>query len=570
MTPAPISRRGVIGAPILLAGCRKHSEYFGNNTPPSRRILKFAFGSEPDGLDPGRYTGGFEVYILPSLFECLISCDPYTVEPAAGLATHYEVTPDYTRMTFFLRGHPNPRGIRLPRGAAAGTATWTDGTTITAHDFVYSWRRVVDPNTAAPYAYVLYYVRNGRDIQSGRKPVDQLGVRAVDDFTFEIDFERPTSLFLKLCGSLTLAAVPRQAINEARRHGAESRWVQPGNIISSGPFRLKEWRPYERLVLERNPRYYEANQVSLEEIHFLPVEQPNTIVELYESGVVHSMPGERIPAQLASVLTGKRDFCIAPAVFGFWAQMNTTRPPCDDPLVRYAINMAIDKRRFVDVLGAGRLPAKGFVPPMPGYATPETVPVAVGGRTYDVLEYNPEAARALFAASRYGSRGRLKLHYLSPAGIPSDSLTALMLRQQLQQVLGAEMTIDVQEANVVMQNEADVSYHGLAYGGDWGTYVDPAYFLDRYLSDSRNNGAGWQDSHYDNLVAEANSTLDPAERLHKQAQCERYALQAMPILPLWYNTWSYLQKPFVRGLPPNLLDFRLFKYASIDMHWRPQ
>jgi ABC-type oligopeptide transport system substrate-binding subunit len=569
MTAAPISRRGVIGAPLLLAGCRKRSAYFGKNTPPARPVLKFALGPEPDGLDPGNYAGGFELYILPSLFEGLISYDPYTAEPTAGLATHCEVSADDTRMTFFLRGHQNPRGLRLLHGTRTEAARWTDGTPITAHDFVYSWRRVIDPATAAFYAYVLYYVQNGREIQKGRKPAEQLGVRAVDDFTFQVEFERPSPLFLKLAGSLSLGAVPRQAIEAARHRGAESNWVQPGNIVSSGAFRLKQWRPYERVVLERNPLYYDAAAVSLEEVHFLSVEQSTTIVDLYESGEVHAMPGERIPAQFTSMLEGRPDFFVAPAVFGVWAVMNTTRPPCDDPLVRYAINMAIDKRRFAQVFRAGRLPAKGFVPPMPGYATPENVNVDVGGHRYNVLEFNPEAARALLAASRYGSIGRLKLRYLS-ASLPLSSLISLMLREQLEKVLGATMSIDVQELNVANRNESELAYEGLADGGDWGPFVDPAYFLDKYLSDSRNNCTGWKDLYYDNMVAEANSTIDTSERLRKQAECERYALRSMPILPLWYNTWSYLQKPFVRGLPPNLLDLRLFKYASIDTDWRPQ
>lgn len=284
MTPAPITRRSVIGAPMLLAGCSKHLPYFGNNASPTRRVLKFALGPEPDSLDPVNFNGGFELYILQSLFEGLISYDPHTVEPAAGLATHCEINRDDTRMTFFLRGHPNPRGICLPRGSGTEAARWTDGTQITAHDFVYSWRRAIDPATAGAFSYVLYYVRNAREIQQGRKPAAQLGVRALDDFTFDVELDRPAPLFLKLTGSIALACVPRQALEAARRRGSASAWVQPGSIVSSGAFRLKEWKPYERLILERNPQYYDANLVSLDEVHFFPIAQASTIVDLYEAG----------------------------------------------------------------------------------------------------------------------------------------------------------------------------------------------------------------------------------------------------------------------------------------------
>src|SRR5690349_14286334 len=361
MRPAPISRRGVIAAPIVLAGCGKRSDYFGNAAPPPRRVFKFALGPEPTTLDPGNYAGDFEVSIPPSVFEGLTSHDPQTVEPTAGLATHYETNSDDTRIQFFLRGHRNPRGTRLRGGDRTAPARWTDGAVITAHDFVYSWRRIIDPATAAPYAYMLYGLRNARDIQRGTKRAHQLGVSAPDDFTFNVEFDRPSPLFLKLTGSIPLSAVPRQAIEAAERRGRPADWIEPENMVSSGAFRLKEWRPHERVILERNRHYYDADMVSLDEIHFLSVARPGTIVNLYQSGEAHSMPGERLPAQFASVLEGRHDFHVAPAVFGVWSVMNTTRPPCDDPLVRYAINMAIDKQRFASVFGSGRTPARTFV-----------------------------------------------------------------------------------------------------------------------------------------------------------------------------------------------------------------
>ncbi len=226
----------------------------------------------------------------------------------AGLATHCEINRDDTRMTFFLRGHPNPRGTLLPGGARTDPARWTDGTPITAHDFVYSWRRVIDPATAAAFAYVLYYVpQREEEIQSKRHKRTERSrkVRAVDDFTFEVELDRPGPLFLKLTGSMALACVPRQAVEAARRGGAAAQWVQPGNIVSSGAFRLREWRPYERLILERNPYYYDANMVSLDEVHFLSVAQPGKIVDLYEADEVHSIPFERIPVPYASLAGGK-------------------------------------------------------------------------------------------------------------------------------------------------------------------------------------------------------------------------------------------------------------------------
>jgi oligopeptide transport system substrate-binding protein len=149
-----------------------------------------------------------------------------------------------------------------------------------------------------------------------------------------------------------------------------------------------------------------------------------------------------------------------------------------------------------------------------------------------------------------------------------SSTIALMLRQQLAEVLHVELAIDVQENKVWEQSLLDLTYEGLSDGGDWGTYVDPSFFLGKYVKGSSNNGTGWEDPGYDTMLAKASSILNPAARMRQLAECERRVLCGMPTLPLCYNTWTCLQKPFVRGMPFNLLDLRFFKYASIDTNWR--
>jgi ABC-type transport system substrate-binding protein len=250
-----ISRRGMIGAPILLAGCRKRSEYFGNSAAPARRVLKFALGPEPDGLDPAGFSGGFEQYILPSLFEGLISYDPHTVEPIAGLATHYEINRDDTKLIFFLRGHPNPRGIRLPRGTQReavaaplsdrNPARWTDGALITAHDFVYSWRRVIDPASGAAFAYVLYYVRNGVVDSKGTEAAAELGVRALT-ISLSSGTGSPESSVSQTDRQHRAGRRARQAVERLR--GAALRQVGSNRKHVERRFPAEGGRPYERLM----------------------------------------------------------------------------------------------------------------------------------------------------------------------------------------------------------------------------------------------------------------------------------------------------------------------------------
>jgi oligopeptide transport system substrate-binding protein len=202
--------------------------------------------NDPPSLDPALSSGLIDSLIL-SMFEALTSLQPATGTPMAALSTHYEATPDGLRYTFYLRGHRRPRGTRLPktedlppefsRGRSAPPdsvpAHWSDNALITAHDFVYSWRRVLDPRTAAEFAFLLHPLRNAQSISAGKLPPDRLGVRAIDDYTLDVELDYSAPYFLELVSSRVFAAVPRQIVETA---GA--RWTDPGLMISSGAFKL--------------------------------------------------------------------------------------------------------------------------------------------------------------------------------------------------------------------------------------------------------------------------------------------------------------------------------------------
>jgi len=195
-----------------------------------------------------------------------VRLDPIALEPTAGIATHYERNPEATRYVFYLRGHPNPRGIKLPntsdlrdrfrdgklkedlaRGHAAPPdsipARWSDGRAITAHDFVYSWQRLFNPKTRAVQVDDLTYIRNSEEILAGKLAPGELGVRALDDWTLEVLLARPTDFFLSVLDQNQCYVVPRQAIEAAEARGAPASWTEPGHIVTSAPFLLAEWRP---------------------------------------------------------------------------------------------------------------------------------------------------------------------------------------------------------------------------------------------------------------------------------------------------------------------------------------
>ncbi len=565
-----------------LAGCADEGPYFGNTNPPTRQQLICAAFDAGDSLDPAKAAIPGR---LVTLFEGLTSYHPQTMDPAAGIATHYELSLDRFRVTLYLRGHPNPSGTAFPnttsfpavltRGRPAPPdrtpIRWSDGAIITAHDVVYSWRRLLDPATAAPFSHLLYCVQNAREVNAGLLPPEKVGVRAVDEFTLQMDLCAPTGYFLRLLSCPALSPVPRQAIEAAAQR--QTNWTDPGRIVTSGPFLLSEFRLRDRMVLTRNPHYIEAGMVTLEAVSYLLIPNETSCVNLYKSGYAHLTAGIALSPHLAPALQRKRDLRTSPS-FGVWFPcFNTRKAPFDNVLLRYAVNMAIDKKAMADVFGFRRTAARTLVPPLDGYSPPESLVIKVDGEPYDVLKHDPQGARALLAKAGYpGGRDanghRVQFDLLGP-GLADVRLRCEILQQQLRSTLNIQANIATQEFQAFLERIFSGNYRGMTEYLDWGLYLDPNWFLSQFVTGASVNATGWSDANYDEMLAKANSALDQRSRMQMLSECERYLLSAMPFIPVFYDVWAYPQKPYVRGMLPNVMDVHSLKYAWIDTSWRP-
>lgn len=564
--------RSLAIALLLLAACRRDSRYLGDTRPPRGEMLVYVNTNEPATLDPALQNSSTDGNIQQCLFEGLTTNNPVTSQPLAGMATNYEVSPDGMQYTFYLRGHPNPKGTRLPgidslppefsHGVRpppdAAPARWSDGSSVTASDFVYSWRRIVDPRTASPNTADLSVILNAQQIAAGRLAPKQLGVEALDDFTLRVLLVTTAPYFLTLVAQPDFMPVPQHIVERRREQ-----WSRRGNLIGNGPFVLAEWRPYDCLKVRKSPTYYERDMVKLEEVSFLPTGGP-PVINLYRAGLVQTMWPDSLPPSLIPALESNRDFRADRLFALMFLSIDLHEPPFDNQMLRWAVNMAIDKRAAAGLLHAD--PAHQIVPATPGYSPGDSVIVTVRGKNHNILAYDPAGAREILAEAGYpGGVSTSGARLSFPINAWSERADICeMIRYQLRANLNIEPRVNPMEFNVMAAAQTAGSNSGFTvFAWNFG-YADPYALLGPMFTD----WAGWHDSGYADQLDMANRTVGLPDRLRKLAECERSFMRAMPVIPLTFIVNNYLSKPYLRGMKMDLFGEVFFRYASIDHTFR--
>jgi oligopeptide transport system substrate-binding protein len=505
-----------------LAGCSRPE------TPATVTIIN---GGEPGSLDPAIITGQVEMRAAQALFAGLTRLDPITARPVPGLAESWENSPDGRIYTFHLRTN----------------LTWSTGEPITADDAAYSWQRALNPATASSYAGQLFCLKNARDFNAGKiKDTALVGVRAPDKFTVRFELDYPAPFFPDICALPVASVVPRQVIE---KHG--DRWLTARPLPVSGPFTLVYWRLNDKIRLQKNPRYWDAANTQSEIIDLLPVGAPNTALNLYLCGQADIVwDKDLVPGQLLDVLLRRPDFHPFNYLGVYFIRCNVTRKPFDDPRVRRALALAIDKERIVKKISrAGERPATHFVPDgTTNYLAPEG------------LGYNPQLARRLLAEAGYpGGRGFPRFEFVfSASASGGDKLhenIAIELQQMWRDELGVEMDLRQLEAKIfyAAQNRLDYDLSRSSWTGD---YDDANAFLGIFTGGDGNNRTGWKNARYDELIREANRQTDPAVRAKIFQQAETLLVRdEAPIIPLYfYVGLNYFDTNRIQGVYENNLD----------------
>jgi len=483
------------------------------------QVFTYRALDESSSLDPQVVEDVDGSYIVRDLFEGLLNSDEEG-NLVPGVAERYESNADNTVWTFYLRDE----------------AKWSDGEPVTAQDFVYAWKRAVDPELASPYAWYmgLMSIENGEAIIAGDKDKSELGIEAIDDYTLRVNLTRSMPYFPQMVTHATTFPSPKWVIEE---HGEE--WTKPGNLVGNGAFVLTEHVINERLVRERNELYWDNENNMMDKVVTLVINNENQALNRYDAGEVEKT---EIPAGQYPRLEKESpdEAHVFPRLCTYYYTINTDTAPYDDPRVRKALSYAIDRDIIIDnVLQGGQYPAYTFTPELTAGFTPPDV--AFGEMTQAERDAK---AKELLAEAGYGPNNPLDTTILYNTS-EAHKKVAIAVSAMWKQKLGINTTLENQEWKTYLTTRSEGNFE-VARAGWCGDYNEASTFLDLMHSESGYNDSNYVSEEYDQLIAQARTMDDPSPMYTKM---EELAAEDMPNIPIYHYTGNIMLKPYVKGWP---------------------
>jgi oligopeptide transport system substrate-binding protein len=493
---------------------------------------------DPGSLDPHKATTMLEGHVLGELFEGLVTRDARG-ELVPGVATDWSVSDDKMNYVFTLRSD----------------ARWSNGDAVTAHDFVFAFRRLMAPATGAPYANILYTLRNAEKVNKGALPVEALGVHAPSESRLEIALEHPAPYFVAQLTHITAKPLHRASIEA---HGA--RFTRPGHLVGNGAFVLTDYVPNDRLVLAKNLYFHDAAKVRLDFEIFYPLEDRSAALRRFMAGEIQFY--DDVPVEQIAFVRERlpRALVISPSLGGYYYAFDTRRPPFDDKRVRQALAMAIDREFLAEQIWGGTMePLYSFVPPgIADYGAPETV------SWYGLRPFEREdEARRLLREAGYGE-GMRPLEVEIRFNISENHRATAVAIADMWRPLGVTTTIFATDGTTHFAFLREQAPFDVARSSWFADFPDAENFL--FLGESDNKGLNtpkFSNPGFDALL-QASRREGSAERrrvlLH---EAERLILDEMPYLVMLSYRSSHLVAPELFGFEPNVLDTHYGRYISI-------
>jgi oligopeptide transport system substrate-binding protein len=515
----------ILSASLLLFSCQKESQV---DKATREGILLLGNSADPKSFDLHVVTGVLESHIMSALFEGLINFDAKD-DLGAPTGVALSVTPDETSTVWTVKLRPD--------------AKWSDGTKVTSEDFAFSYERILSPDLASKYAEMLYFLKGAEAFNKGEtKDFSAVGINVTSPEDFTITLRGPTPFFREILKHYTWYPVPKHRVLE---YGAidliGNQWSKPDHLVGNGPFRIKSYRRNDHIEVERNPNYWDAENVTLNGIRFLPISNVFTEARMFRDGQLHvtSTAAPEVVDLMKEIDPGS--LRQEPYLGNILYRFNTKRAPLDDVRVRRALALAIDREAICKSVFRGFTPAYGITPPMGDYDPPHGVSL------------DPEQAQKLLAEAGYpGGEGfpRLKLLIASKE---TNATLATAVQAMWRDNLGVEVEIENKEWTAYLVATQSMDYD-IVSGGWIGDYIDPLTFLEMWSPGNGNNNTGWDNQEFVGKLEESFKTADAAERYRLFREAEEILLAESPVTPLAWWGKNYLIHPSVKGWSPLLLD----------------
>lgn len=493
---------------------------------------------DPETLDPQKTSTVVESDVLLELYEGLVTFDA-KANIVPGVAESWTVSPDGLVYTFKLRD-----------------AKWSNGDPVKASDFVFTFRRLMNPETGAKYANILYTLKNGEAVNKGRAKVEELGVKAIDDRTLEIALQAPAPYFIAQLAHQTGLPVHPGSVE---KHGKD--FVRPANAVTNGAFKLADFVPNDRIVLVKNPNYRDAANVKIDRQVFHSIEDRSAALRRFQAGEIHTYPD--VPTDQIKFIREnlKEQFRSAPYLGTYYFALNTTKKPLDDPRVRNALSMVVDREFLAEQIWGGTMvPAYSFVPPGVGnYGAPADV----AWKDLNPID-REDKAKALLKEAGYGPGGQkltLEIRY----NTSENNKNTVVALADMWKPLGVEtkfVNTDLKTHYALLRDQGD---YDVARAGWIADYSDPQNFL--FLAQSDNKGLNysrWTNADYDALMEKAAREGNLTERARILKQAEQMFVDNQPFIQLMFYGSKNLVSNKVKGWESNTLDKHLARFVTIQ------
>lgn len=498
------------------------------------KVLRINLHSEPPTADPGLAEDSTSGTVVRAAFDGLTRTGS-DGKPMNSAAESVEVSQDLKTYTFKIRD-----------------AKWSNGDPVTAKDFEYAWKRVLDPKTAANYAYQLYYIKNGEKANKGEVGLDQVGVKALDDKTLQVELENPTPYFLELTSFYTYFPVDQKVVS------ADPKWATEAKThVGNGPFKLESWEHKSKLVLVKNDNYWDKDTVKLDKIEFSMVEDENTELSMFDNGELDwaGAPFSSLPTDAIPALKESGKMTIQPIAGTYWYKFNTEKPPFNNVKIRKAFAYAIDRQSIIDnVTQTNQKPAMG--------AVPDSMSLNPNGYFKD---HDVETAKTLLAEGMK-ELGLTKLPPITLSYNTSEGhkKIAEAIQDQWKKTLGVDVKLENTEWKVYIENLHQGKFQ-IGRMGWLGDFNDPINFLELFKEkNGGNNDTRWENPKFKELLNKSALEGDAEKRKAILKEAEAVMMDDMPVMPIYFYTNSWVKKDEVKGVQVDGLGQVDFKWATIE------